>query len=258
MLLETDVSNNTQVTYTQTPNIYGDLVSQRRSTTTKYYHFDALGSTLALTDTNENVTDTYKYYAFGKSLTSSGVTVNNLRFVGNLGYYNEAALSLQYLRARYYQPTTGRFISVDPVPGYPLDPITLHQYLYAANKPVNIIDPSGLSPSDRQECLRKCADNYRECLDGLDEEYHDCVIDCIGVYAHWYLGDFATYLRCVAAVRWPSPITVTACGGSVMARWLTEIWCINPCADNWQETMESCEWAYLRCVKRCPKPPCSR
>ncbi len=44
----TDASNNTQVTYTQTPNVYGDLVSQQRSTTTKYYHFDALGSTVAL------------------------------------------------------------------------------------------------------------------------------------------------------------------------------------------------------------------
>ncbi len=59
-------------------------------------------------------TNTYRHFAFGKSLTSSGTTVNNLRFVGNLGYYNESALSLQYLRARYYQPSTGRFVSVDP------------------------------------------------------------------------------------------------------------------------------------------------
>jgi len=115
VLLETDVSNNTQVTYTQTPAEYGDLVSQRRSTTTKYYHFDALGSTLALTDANENVTDTYKYYAFGDTLTSTGSTTNPFQYVGNLGYYNESAISLQYLRARYYQPSTGRFMSVDPI-----------------------------------------------------------------------------------------------------------------------------------------------
>ena len=69
---------------------------------------------MALTDSNENVTDTYRYYAFGGSLTSTGTTVNNLRFVGNLGYYSEAALALQYLRARYHHPTTGRFVSVDP------------------------------------------------------------------------------------------------------------------------------------------------
>ena len=66
VLLETDVSNNTQVTYTQTPDIYGNLVSQGRSTTTSFYHHDALGWTLALTDANENVTDTHKYFAFGR------------------------------------------------------------------------------------------------------------------------------------------------------------------------------------------------
>jgi len=55
VLLETDVSNNTQVTYTQTPAGYGDLVSQRRSTTTSFYHHDALGSTLALTGSDETV-----------------------------------------------------------------------------------------------------------------------------------------------------------------------------------------------------------
>ena len=138
VLLETDVSNNTQVTYTQTPDIYGNLVSQRRSTTTSFYHHDALGSTLALTDSNENVTDTYKYYAFGGLRTSTGSTVNNLRFVGNLGYYNESALSLQYLRARYYQPGTGRFISVDPIRD------GLNWYAYVSNSPVTMVDPSGL------------------------------------------------------------------------------------------------------------------
>ncbi len=137
VLLETDVSNNTQVTYTQTPDIYGDMVSQRRSDTTSFYHHDALGSTLALTDANENITDTYRYHAFGKSLTSTGNTVNNLRFVGNLGYYNESALALQYLRARYYQPSTGRFISRDPVR------TVASPYPYSANDPVNMVDPSG-------------------------------------------------------------------------------------------------------------------
>ena len=43
VLLETDVSNNTQVTYTQTPDIYGNLVSQRRDSTTSFYHHDAGG-----------------------------------------------------------------------------------------------------------------------------------------------------------------------------------------------------------------------
>ncbi len=140
VLLETDVSNNTQVTYTQTPAVYGNLVSQRRSTTTKYYHFDALGSTLALTGSDESVTDTYKYYAFGKSLTSTGSTTNPFQYVGNLGYYNEAALALQYLRARYYQPATGRFVSLDPVRD------GVNWYAHVGNGPASWVDPSGEKP----------------------------------------------------------------------------------------------------------------
>lgn len=138
VLLETDGEGRTQVTYTQTPDLYGALVSQRRGDATSFYHFDALGSTTELTDVDEAETDSYRYYAFGETLTSSGATANNFRFVGNLGYYNEAALSLQYLRARYYQPSTGRFISPDSARPEP-------EYLYASNMPVNRTDPSGLA-----------------------------------------------------------------------------------------------------------------
>jgi len=48
VLLETDGNGTTQVTYTQTPDVYGQIVSQRRDSTTSFYHHDALGSTLAL------------------------------------------------------------------------------------------------------------------------------------------------------------------------------------------------------------------
>ena len=50
-----------------------------------------MGATLALTDSSENVTDTCRYFPFADSLTGNGTTVNNLRFVDNPGYYNEAA-----------------------------------------------------------------------------------------------------------------------------------------------------------------------
>ena len=144
VLLETDGNGTTQVTYTQTPDVYGSMVSQRRDSTTTFYHHDALGSTLALTNASETVTDTYRFYAFGETLISSGSTTNPFQYVGNLGYYNEAALSLQYLRARYYQPGTGRLISVDPV-GISLAPMGLPTgYLYVSNNPVNIVDPTGL------------------------------------------------------------------------------------------------------------------
>jgi RHS repeat-associated protein len=52
-------------------------------------------------------------------------------------------LGLYYLRARYYNPNTGRFLSRDPENGKAKIPATLHKYLYAAGDPVNRIDPKG-------------------------------------------------------------------------------------------------------------------
>jgi RHS repeat-associated protein len=54
-------------------------------------------------------------------------------------------LGLYYLRARYYNSLTGRFISRDPVGGQMADPKTLHKYLYASGDPVNAKDPTGRS-----------------------------------------------------------------------------------------------------------------
>ena len=55
----------------------------------------------------------------------------------------DSDLGLYYLRARYYNPNTGRFLSRDPKGGNGYDPKTLHKYLYASGDPVNRIDPSG-------------------------------------------------------------------------------------------------------------------
>ena len=48
-----------------------------------------------------------------------------------------------YLRARYYAPWQGRFITTDPFPGIYNQPATLHPYLYGVNNPVRYTDPSG-------------------------------------------------------------------------------------------------------------------
>src|SRR5271170_5493919 len=53
-------------------------------------------------------------------------------------------LGMYYNRARYYQPGTGRFWTMDPFDGNTDDPKSLHRYTYAAAVPVNSADPSGL------------------------------------------------------------------------------------------------------------------
>jgi RHS repeat-associated protein len=121
--------------------VYGDdLISMARGGQTAFYHFDAVGSTRLLTDLAGAVTDTYDYDAFGTLLARTGSTDNPFLFAGqaldaNTGFY--------YLRARFYQPSTGRFLSVDPFQGLALDPPSLHRYVYSGNDPVNRTDPSG-------------------------------------------------------------------------------------------------------------------
>lgn len=107
-----------------------------------YYIYDGLENTRALTDETGAVTDSKSYDGFGSliPLASTGSTVNSFlfsgqQFDGNLGLY--------YLRARYYAPTLGRFLSQDPFDGSQDKPASLHRYLYAENDPVNKVDPGG-------------------------------------------------------------------------------------------------------------------
>jgi RHS repeat-associated protein len=59
------------------------------------------------------------------------------------GEQYDSDLGLYYLRARYYNPATGRFLSRDPENGQPTDPQSLHKYLYAGGDPTSAFDPSG-------------------------------------------------------------------------------------------------------------------
>jgi RHS repeat-associated protein len=59
------------------------------------------------------------------------------------GEQYDSDLGLYYLRARYYNPITGRFLSRDPLAGDPTVPRTLHKYLYADGDPVDLVDATG-------------------------------------------------------------------------------------------------------------------
>jgi RHS repeat-associated protein len=108
--------------------------------TPSFYMYDGGGSVRQLTNSSGQVTDEYEYDAFGNSFTKSGTTPNNYLYRGE---QYDPDLSLYYLRARYYNPDTGRFLSRDPEAGIALDPKSLHKYLYAGGDPVNASDPTG-------------------------------------------------------------------------------------------------------------------
>ncbi len=121
--------------------IYGNnLISQKRSSLTSYYHYDGQLSTRQLTDASANITDGYTYDAFGILVNMFGASENNYLYTGeqydpNVGFY--------YLRARYYNQSVGRFLTMDTWAGSIFEPASLHKYLYAEANPVMYIDPSG-------------------------------------------------------------------------------------------------------------------
>jgi RHS repeat-associated protein len=84
---------------------------------------------------------TYDYDAFGNLTNSTGSTPNNYLFAGE---QYDPALGLYYNRARYLNTTTDRFWSMDTQEPTPLDPMSLHRYLYADANPVDNVDPTGL------------------------------------------------------------------------------------------------------------------
>jgi RHS repeat-associated protein len=125
--------------------VYGDqLLEQTRSGVGSYYLVDALGSTRALTNASGAVTDRYVYDAFGRVLAQTGSTVNSYLFAGQ---QRDAATGLDYLRARYMNADTGRFVSKDPLPGTLSNPTTRNGYLYANLDPILFTDPSGRQAS---------------------------------------------------------------------------------------------------------------
>jgi RHS repeat-associated protein len=121
---------------------YGhDLISQRIiGGPLSFYGYDGHGSVRQLTDASAAITDTYDYDAFGLLLSRTGTTPNDYLYSGE--QFDEQ-LGFQYLRARYMNPSSGRFVSMDTYEGLQSDPVTLHKYLYGDANPVNRLDFSG-------------------------------------------------------------------------------------------------------------------
>jgi RHS repeat-associated protein len=106
----------------------------------QYFHADASRNVRLLTDSTGTVTDRYDYQAFGQLRRASGASPNLYGFAGE---HFDPEADLTYLRARYYDPVLGRFVSRDPFAGMPDEPMSLHRYLYAYANPLLFTDPSG-------------------------------------------------------------------------------------------------------------------
>ena len=96
-----------------------------------------------MTDEDGDEVARYAYDPYGGLVGMSGdpiATRNPLRY---RGYYYDNETQLYYLPARYYNPDTGRFLSVDPAPPSAGDPTSLNGYAYCVGDPVQFADPDG-------------------------------------------------------------------------------------------------------------------
>jgi RHS repeat-associated protein len=105
--------------------------------TAVWYLYDGLGSVLGTVDTNGNIISTRKFDVYGAVRDSTGPSGTKHKFCGALGHPSEDETGLIYMRARFMDPVTGRFVSEDPAQD------GANWYGYTTNNPVDRVDPSG-------------------------------------------------------------------------------------------------------------------
>jgi len=111
--------------------------------TTTYVLTDTQGTVLAREDAHGTTIATYDYRPYGRQQT--GPTVPG---PGYTGHMTDPDTGLVYMQARYYDPDTGRFLSVDQVAPIAGDIYSFNRYSYVNNNPINHIDPSGKCVED--------------------------------------------------------------------------------------------------------------
>lgn len=198
-----------------TSYVYGTGLLSQDSETTGYltYHFNQVGSTTALTDQTGEVVQNYSYDPYGELLTestepdvpdnsteeNSDTILDNstdntttditntpevaIRFLynGEYGVITDAN-NLYFMRERYYNVDSKRFISEDVIVGSISDSASLNRYAYVQGNPITYVDPLGLSPYSTMSSLGHSLLNVAGFVPGLGE-FFDCV------NAIWYAAE---------------------------------------------------------------------
>ena len=138
MVETTNSSGGEVASYTQTQNI-DEPLAMLRGTITSYYQQDGLGSVTLLSNSSGSLAETYTYDSFGNQTASSGSTTNFFRYTGR---EFDTETGLYFDRARYYDPSSGKFETEDPI-GFDAGN---NFYAYVQNGPTNVADPFGLQP----------------------------------------------------------------------------------------------------------------
>jgi RHS repeat-associated protein len=149
LIEETNSSGGVVARYSQTQTL-DEPLAMLRSSTTSYYEADGLGSVTSLSNTAGALAQTYTFDSFGKQTASSGSLTNPFQYTGR---EFDTETNLQFSRARYYDPATGRFISEDPARFTE----STNFYPYVGNNPLTYKDPFGQGIVDCAAELAKLA-----------------------------------------------------------------------------------------------------
>jgi len=110
-----------------------------------FYHYDEMGNTIFVTNDAGTTIGSYAYTPFGQLMAATGGLDNPFTWQGQNGVMDEGN-GLYYVRARFYDANTGRFISRDVRKS--IAPRRVNPYQYALNNPLRFVDVNGLDPDD--------------------------------------------------------------------------------------------------------------
>ncbi len=153
-----------------TKYVYGlGLIGQEKENEFKTYHFDYRGSTVAITEINGTITDTFKYNTYGKLIERTGDSFIIFGYNGRDGVITDNN-GLIYMRARYYSPDMRRFVNADILHGEISDSTSLNRYSYVNGNPVSYVDPFGLSPDEGRGVNTANAGTFNEILNNIKNQ----------------------------------------------------------------------------------------
>jgi RHS repeat-associated protein len=159
---EVDNGGNVVARYARTKNL-DEPLGELRSATTSYYQQDGLGSVTSISNTTGALAETYTYDNYGKMISSTGTLTNPFQYTGR---EFDSETGLLFNRARYFDPTGGRFVSEDPIRFIG----GVNFYRYTRNNPVVRTDPTGYQgacPLQSPNCVATDPDSPYQGPDGL-------------------------------------------------------------------------------------------
>ncbi|WP_438449321.1 polymorphic toxin-type HINT domain-containing protein [Gorillibacterium sp. sgz5001074] len=124
-------------------NVWGNELLWRKDSTLNqagYYYYNGHGDVVSIKDKSGSVLNTYDYDIWGNILSKTEGINNPYRYAGEP---QDDESGFIYLRARYYDPSTGRFINEDTYEGDITNPLSLNLYTYVGNNPLTRFDPTG-------------------------------------------------------------------------------------------------------------------